>query len=764
MAEIVENPVVLRASLDRGESLPAHWYTDPAITAAETDRIFRRAWNYIGPAGELKNLGDYITGYAGGVPVVAIRGETGLAGFVNVCRHRRHEVMKGRGNAKIMQCGYHAWTYDLAGRLKGAPRSAGEPNFRLENFPLLPIRAEALGPFVFVNIDREAAPVAAYFGPVLDLISESGVDLDTLQLYTREDWQSHSNWKTMLENYLECYHCAVAHPSFSAAIDVRQENYNLTAHGWFLSQRGQVRPSALEGRSQVKIYDVAGEVAQSQYHLLWPNLTININPGFPNLSVDLWMPDGPNATKGFSEQYFAPGVTEEFAKDLIAFNKEVGAEDDVLTDSVQRGLLGGLPDFGRFLTNSEHLVVHFQKLVVGSVLGGEAAQLPAAVATAPAVSRTISLLPDASAVPDSEKNAYVELEIAKVESESEIIRSFYLRRADGRPIEPWIAGQFLPIRVAVPGQPQKVLRTFTLSTTPNPDHYRLSIRRGGEDSLVSRFLHDSGKPGLRIEAMTPRGKFVLAPDSRRPVVFVSGGVGITPMIAMAGQIVEEGRRTGKFRPVWFVHGTNNGRVHAFGDHVRELAAAHPAMRVHIRYSEPGKDDRLGVTHDGEGRITVEVLKELLPFDDYEFYLCGPPAFMQSLYDGLSGIGVRREQLHYESFGGGTALTPEIKPEPARVGQAADGVVAVRFAKSSVTAEWSRDRGTLLELAEAAGLAPVFGCRSGICGTCATRITSGAVDYVEEPLAPLGEGRVLLCCSVPAGAAAGGAGPGIVLDL
>src|SRR5262249_14779430 len=157
------------------------------------------------------------------------------------------------------------------------------------------------------------------------------------------------------------------------------------------------------------------------------------------------------------------------------------------------------------------------------------------------------------------------------------------------------------------GQPQKVLRTFTLSTTPNPDHYRLSIRRGGENSLVSRFLHDSGKPGLRIEAMTPRGRFVLAPGSPRPVVFVSGGVGITPMIAMAGQIVEDGRRTGKFRPVWFVHGTNNGRVHAFGKHVRELAASHPAMRVHIRYSEPGGDDRLGVSHDGEGRITVEVL-------------------------------------------------------------------------------------------------------------------------------------------------------------
>lgn len=394
MKQIVDNPVGLFAALDRGESLPADWYTDPSITDEEIRRIFRTAWNYIAPLGELKNLGDYVTGYAGGVPVVVLRNEAGLAGFVNVCRHRRHEVMKGRGNARTMQCRYHAWTYELTGQLKAAPRSAAEPNFRLEDFPLLPLRAEALGPFVFVTLDRETAPLHAYFDPILGIIAGSGVDLDTLQLYNREDWHSPANWKTMLENYLECYHCAIAHPSFSAAIDVSQQNYDLTAHGWFLSQIGQVRPSAPEGRSKVKIYDVAGEVQQSQYHLLWPNTTININPGFPNLSIDVWMPDGPNATKGFSEQYFAPGVAAEFAQDLLAFNRQVGAEDDVLTDSVQRGLLGGLPDRGRLLLNSEHLVIHFQKLVANALAGAAATPLPA-------LSRTLPVIPDASAVADS---------------------------------------------------------------------------------------------------------------------------------------------------------------------------------------------------------------------------------------------------------------------------------------------------------------------------------------------------------------------------
>jgi ferredoxin len=140
--------------------------------------------------------------------------------------------------------------------------------------------------------------------------------------------------------------------------------------------------------------------------------------------------------------------------------------------------------------------------------------------------------------------------------------------------------------------------------------------------------------------------------------------------------------------------------------------------------------------------------------------------MQSLYDGLAGIGVRRERIHYESFGSGTALRPDLKPEvQARIVQPSDGSVPIRFAKSGVTTEWSRDKGSLLELAEAVGLAPVFGCRSGICGTCATRITSGAVEYVEEPSAPRGEGQELLCCSVPVAAATpGGVNPVLVLDL
>ena len=355
------------AALARGESLPTAWYTDPAITSLEIERIFHRTWQYVGPLAELANVGDYITGSAGNVPVVVVRNDDGLAGFVNVCRHRRHQVMKARGSAKVMQCGYHAWTYGLSGCLKVAPRSQGEPNFNVADYPLLPARAETLGPFVFINLDLDARPLRSYFGGVLDLLAETGLVLDDLQLWQREPWESGANWKTMLENFLECYHCAVAHPAFSAAIDVRPESYTLTSFEWYLSQVGHVRESALQGRRTTNLPDLRDGLRGAQYHLLWPNTTISVNPGFPNLEIDVWIPNGPNSTKGFSEHYFGRGVSKQLAERMIAFNKEVGDEDDLLTTSVQIGMLSGLPETGRFLTGAEHLAVDFLRLVVNGL-------------------------------------------------------------------------------------------------------------------------------------------------------------------------------------------------------------------------------------------------------------------------------------------------------------------------------------------------------------------------------------------------------------
>ncbi len=360
---------------------------------------------------------------------------------------------------------------------------------------------------------------------------------------------------------------------------------------------------------------------------------------------------------------------------------------------------------------------------------------------------------------ERDRNTYLSYEVTDIVPESETISSIYLRRADGKRTACHEPGQFLPIRISIPGQDEPITRTYTLSDLSDGDRYRLSIKREGGAALVSNYLHEQAKPGFRLEAMAPRGKFVLDQESDRPAVLISAGVGITPMIAMSNFIISEGVRTRKFRRTYFIHGARNGRGHAFRNHIRDLAGTNKDFTAHFRYSQPTGNDRLGETHDSEGHVDIELLKSLLPFDDYDFYLCGPRPFMQSLYEGLMDLGISDERIHYESFGPAMAFKQRAAIEPPIEGEP----VSVAFAKSDTEAIWTADKGTLLDFAEEVGFSPDFSCRSGICGSCATTLVSGEVDYVEEPSAPLGDDEVLICCAVPRSTSSQ-PDSGLVLDL
>jgi choline monooxygenase len=351
----------------RGAGLPADWYTSADVAARERERIFRRSWQYAGRAEQLAASGDYLTASLGDVPIVVVRGDDALRAFINVCRHRRHEVVQGAGNKKVLQCPYHAWTYGLDGRLRAAPRSDREADFDRATCSLLPARADTWGPFVFAALDQAAPALSEVVGELPSIVARSGLVLGDLRFHGREEWTARANWKVMVENFLECYHCPVQHPAFSAVVDVDEDSYALDGYRWSSSQVAPVRPSALEGRGRKTAYAVRGAVTQAQYHYIWPNLTLSINPGPPNLSLDVWLPDGPERTRGFSEHYFGPEVSESERRDIIAFNHQVGREDDALTDSVQRGLRAGLPAEARLLPASEHLVIHFQKLVLSTL-------------------------------------------------------------------------------------------------------------------------------------------------------------------------------------------------------------------------------------------------------------------------------------------------------------------------------------------------------------------------------------------------------------
>jgi phenylpropionate dioxygenase-like ring-hydroxylating dioxygenase large terminal subunit len=328
------------------QSLPWSWYSDPDVLRREQERIFRRAWQYVGHSGRVPEVGDRFSAWAGEIPVLVMRAEDGVRAFLNVCRHRGSLLVDGESSGKSVQCPYHAWTYDLDGSLRAAPRSDREPEFDPEGLSLVPLRTSAWGPFLFVNPDAEARPLAETLGPLADL-----VPVDGLAFHSRDDYELAANWKIACENYLECYHCPVAHKGFSAAYDVDPDEYRLERSSDHVLS--QFAPSRGEG--------------EAQFHFVWPNLKLNAYAGTPNLSIGPLLPAGPERSSGFLDYFFAQDADPGWVDELLEFDRQVGAEDRVLVERVQKGVRSGVLEEGRLLGESEQLVARFQELVAGAL-------------------------------------------------------------------------------------------------------------------------------------------------------------------------------------------------------------------------------------------------------------------------------------------------------------------------------------------------------------------------------------------------------------
>jgi phenylpropionate dioxygenase-like ring-hydroxylating dioxygenase large terminal subunit len=322
---------------------PWSWYRDPAVLEREEDAIFRRTWQYVGVFGEH----NVVPGWAGRVPVVVTRDEDGAErAFVNVCRHRGSVVVAEPATRKTLQCGYHAWTYGLEGSLRSAPRA--EELGGATDLGLVEIRLAAWGPFRFVNLDGEAPPLGEVLGEVPDMLAEGGIDVDALELHHRVDWEVAANWKIATENFLECYHCAVAHPGFSSMVETAPGDYRLEPCEWHLSQFGRLKDPT------------GAPLPEGQFHLLWPNTGINVFPGRPNLSIGPILPVAPDRTRRILDYFFAPDEDEGWIAEFLEFDDQVGREDTKLIESVQRGAGSGALAGGRLLPESEQLVAAFQ--------------------------------------------------------------------------------------------------------------------------------------------------------------------------------------------------------------------------------------------------------------------------------------------------------------------------------------------------------------------------------------------------------------------
>ncbi|SEI15994.1 nitric oxide dioxygenase [Rhizobium tibeticum] len=241
-------------------------------------------------------------------------------------------------------------------------------------------------------------------------------------------------------------------------------------------------------------------------------------------------------------------------------------------------------------------------------------------------------------------NGWRQFAVVSKRRESDIITSFVLRPVDGCAVVRHRPGQYLTFRFDIPGLPPQH-RNYSISSAPNGETYRISVKREMH-GLVSSFLHDRIEEGAVIDVAPPTGDFHLPPGQERPVVLLSGGVGLTPMVSMLETIANSGERL----PVHYIHGAENGGVHAMGQHVRDIAKNREHLKTAVFYGSPHDRDQKGVHFDHEGYITIDWLAKNTPIAEADFYLCGPKPFLAAFVNGLTKAGVTEDRIHYEFFG------------------------------------------------------------------------------------------------------------------
>ncbi|MFM1561897.1 MAG: 2Fe-2S iron-sulfur cluster-binding protein [Roseibacillus sp.] len=331
--------------------------------------------------------------------------------------------------------------------------------------------------------------------------------------------------------------------------------------------------------------------------------------------------------------------------------------------------------------------------------------------------------------------------VAKKTVEKGDICSFYLSPHDGKlPLPHFMPGQFLTFQLTIDGRSET--RCYSLSDSPDPNYYRVSIKRcapprdepDAPPGLVSSYFHDTLDEGDLLDVLAPRGAFTIDPAEGTPLVLSGAGIGVTPVFSMMKSLIDVKSR----REIYFFYGVRNGGENMIAEDIREWRALDlPNVHVHVCFSNPAPEDIKGEDYDHKSRVSVELFKELLQSNNFEYYTCGPGRMMDSIRDGLAEWGVPSERVHDEAF---IAVKKAVEVKAA----------TVSFRKSGKSLQVSGAATSLLDLATTEGITIPFGCCTGGCGTCKTAIISGKVEYECTPKIHVESGSCLPCVCLPNG--------------
>jgi ferredoxin-NADP reductase/MOSC domain-containing protein YiiM len=426
---------------------------------------------------------------------------------------------------------------------------------------------------------------------------------------------------------------------------------------------------------------------------------------------------------------------------------EIGAGDRIvkLSDGPERMTVA---EIDALLYSAEHPLEGLRRAIrIPALSPGWQGSMRGMLAAAEAGGTTgnAGLGPGASAPPAW--RGFRPLVIVASREESADVRSFEFAAEDGSPLPPALPGQHIVVRVRPNADAPAVTRSYSLCGPPGSPNYRIGVKN--ERGLGSGFLHQSVRAGSRLEVSAPRGTFTLAAGAT-PVVLISAGVGVTPMLAMLHGATAMNAVTS--RPVWWLHSARDRAHHSFAKEADDLLAVLPASHRCVIYSRPASEDRLGRDFDRPGHLSPGIVQEIGVPPGADFYLCGPPRFLEDFQAGLAAWGIPRSSIHVEVFGPGSALTPGISSVAAALPHRPDGPAGggpmVTFLRSGVAVPWDIRFGSLLELAEACAVPVRWSCRSGVCHNCESGLIEGELAYAPEPLDPPAEGNALICCSTP----------------
>ena len=350
----------------RSSSLHADAYTEGRWFDVDQREIIGRTWQWVCHGEKLREPGSYVTETIADMPLALVRdGDGELRAFYNVCKHRAHELLSGQGTTRNIVCPYHAWSYDLGGTLRAARHTKHLVDFEPGSICLDQVQGAEFGGFVWVNLDPSAPPLAEQSGELGAEIAHWAPDVDRLTFAHRLTYDIRSNWKNVIDNFLECYHCHVAHEDFVSLVDM--DTYSVTTHGIYSSHMAEA------GRGgENTAYDVSdATVRDHAVWWLWPNTCMMRYPGRGNFIILKVIPIGPDRTLETYDFFLETAEPNEAELESIRYLDETLQVEDIdLVESVQRGMSTPAFESGRIVVDpegsglSEHGLHHFHGLVL----------------------------------------------------------------------------------------------------------------------------------------------------------------------------------------------------------------------------------------------------------------------------------------------------------------------------------------------------------------------------------------------------------------